>query len=168
MGAGTMKNSLSLALQQSTRILTSSYFLSASSARNLASFSWFSRASILSSSDRERFSRTFLILKKSGKFKKGNFFFQFCIIFLKHGHNTDLGETGRAEPGQNSLDFLSSVSNIQTERVLGGENQNIHSGSDRIQARPGHHLHECFVREEVVGGRWETVRDHLTPPVSHE
>merc|ERR1719239_391095 len=38
---------------------TSSYFLSASSARNLASFNWFSRASILSSSDRDRFSSTF-------------------------------------------------------------------------------------------------------------
>lgn len=36
---------------------TSSYFLSASSARNRASFSWFSRASMRSSSARERFSR---------------------------------------------------------------------------------------------------------------
>lgn len=37
---------------------TSSYFLSASSARNRASFSWFSKASIRSSSVSDRFSRT--------------------------------------------------------------------------------------------------------------
>jgi len=47
-------------------IQTSSYFLSASSARNLASLSWFSRASMRSSSERERFSSTFLILKLVG------------------------------------------------------------------------------------------------------
>ena len=42
--------------------VTSSYFLSASSAKNLASLSWFSRASIRSSSDRLRFSSTLRIL----------------------------------------------------------------------------------------------------------
>lgn len=43
-------------VMQSNR--TSSYFLSASSARKRASFNWFSRASMRSSSARERFSRT--------------------------------------------------------------------------------------------------------------
>ena len=42
---------------------TSSYFLSASSAKNLASFSWFSKASIRSSSDKLRFSKTLRILQ---------------------------------------------------------------------------------------------------------
>lgn len=42
--------------------ITSSYFLSASSARNRASLSWFSRASMRSSSDRERFSSTLRML----------------------------------------------------------------------------------------------------------
>lgn len=45
-------------LYQVTRKSTSSYFLSASSARKRASFNWFSRASIRSSSDNERFSNT--------------------------------------------------------------------------------------------------------------
>lgn len=43
---------------QVIRESTSSYFLSASSARKRASFNWFSRASIRSSSDKERFSNT--------------------------------------------------------------------------------------------------------------
>ena len=42
---------------------TSSYFLSASSAKNLASFSWFSKASMRSSSDKLRFSKTLRILQ---------------------------------------------------------------------------------------------------------
>merc|ERR1712018_299931 len=63
-------SALSSALSRSASTManflaTSSYFLSASSAKNLASFNWFSRASILSSSDRERFSSTFLIRSDS-------------------------------------------------------------------------------------------------------
>lgn len=46
--------------------ITSSYFLSASSARNRASLSWFSRASMRSSSDRERFSSTLRMLWGGG------------------------------------------------------------------------------------------------------
>ena len=46
------------------RKVTSSYFLSASSAKNRASLSWFSRASILSSSDKLLFSSTLRILNE--------------------------------------------------------------------------------------------------------
>ena len=49
---------------------TSSYFLSASSAKNLASLSWFSSASIRSSSDKLLFSKTLRILCECHATKK--------------------------------------------------------------------------------------------------
>lgn len=50
---------------------TSSYFLSASSARKRASFSWFSRASMRSSSASERFSNTLRALQTSNHNRRG-------------------------------------------------------------------------------------------------
>ncbi len=87
------KNAKKNILHSIQRPLASSYFLSASSARNRASLSWFSSASILSSSDRERFSSTFLILRFDAKveIKKGstekkkylNFLFPVFFVCLR-------------------------------------------------------------------------------------
>lgn len=63
---------------------TSSYFLSASSAKKRASFSWFSRASMRSSSANERFSKTLRALQTSNaKITKEAKFSQCCCSFLK-------------------------------------------------------------------------------------
>ena len=63
---------------QKTRQITSSYFLSASSAKNLASLSWFSRASIRSSSDKLLFSSTLRILLV---WRKNKGYIYVCIYY---------------------------------------------------------------------------------------